>query len=559
MFIEMEKLYQDIQNDFENGMTKKDLITKYNRSKSVINKILHYGKHPDLIINGLDKDLFLDEYWNNGLEKKEIAFKYGLSDSKMSYVLLKWGIKLSQFDRHKRTKSQMTDNEWNHHIRDHLKGVHKDRWKKRQLSYNDLYQMYVIEGLSFENICKKIKMGESTLFKWIDYYHFLPLSSEDDFIRKKSIGVVYNDKYMGSYNSFLSAKYILDVDFSEIINFDLISTNLEITPVLCSELIIRDLDLLKKCVKLNYFNKPSLYTFFSDKVKHSNDVNFEYRQFQGRLFREHSVINLIRYDIFDINQGFYSSNYEKFIGQYLLKNNIDFTMHNRQLLNGLEIDILLNHLKIGIELNGSLYHSTEGYMYNDSFKSSNYHQNKLINMYNQNYQLIHCYEFEFKYKKSLEILKKKIKCHIQSKLCFDDLIKKQISKQRYLEYVRTYQLWEYYFVKKSEDNLVFYGLFDHNDNIQLAYSEFNNVIKHIAYSFNYSYESLMNQLILLNSNKTIYSNLENGVYQTLIKHTDPCYILLTNHNVLIFNENDQRIKRNKYFKIYNSGYQIINT
>lgn len=76
---------------------------------------------------------------------------------------------------------------------------------------------------------------------------------------------------------------------------------------------------------------------------------------------------------------------------------------DKSVINPLEIDIYLPDLKLGIEFNGTYWHSTE-------FKDKNYHRNKSVIALNNGVRLIHIFEYEWED----ELTKKKILYLIKS-------------------------------------------------------------------------------------------------------------------------------------------------
>ena len=79
---------------------------------------------------------------------------------------------------------------------------------------------------------------------------------------------------------------------------------------------------------------------------------------------------------------------------------VEASLNNRKLLNGLEIDILIDELKLGIEYNGLYYHTEK------MGKDRNYHLNKTKLMNKKGYKLIHIFEDEWVSNK--ELIKNKI-------------------------------------------------------------------------------------------------------------------------------------------------------
>lgn len=89
------------------------------------------------------------------------------------------------------------------------------------------------------------------------------------------------------------------------------------------------------------------------------------------------------------------------IKDFLSENNIEVELNNRKILNGVEVDILCENKKIGIEYNGNMYHS-------EVFgkKDYKYHLNKTILMNSNNYFLLQIFEDEWELKK--DIVKSKL-------------------------------------------------------------------------------------------------------------------------------------------------------
>jgi len=107
----------------------------------------------------------------------------------------------------------------------------------------------------------------------------------------------------------------------------------------------------------------------------------------------------------------YSSKAQKEI-ENLVKEHYEKVLENdKTLLNGVEIDILIPEIKLGIEYNGNFYHSEFG-----GKKDRNFHLNKTILMNKKGYNLLHVFEDEWELKK--EIVKSKIKhiCKINNNL-----------------------------------------------------------------------------------------------------------------------------------------------
>lgn len=96
-----------------------------------------------------------------------------------------------------------------------------------------------------------------------------------------------------------------------------------------------------------------------------------------------------------VSKNRYISKYEREIQEYLQKYGIVFE-HNRQILDGKEIDILIPDKKIGIEFDGLKFH-TEFF----GKKSHTYHLDKTETCNRHGYGLIHIFEDEYVNKQEL--------------------------------------------------------------------------------------------------------------------------------------------------------------
>jgi len=132
--------------------------------------------------------------------------------------------------------------------------------------------------------------------------------------------------------------------------------------------------------------------------------------------------------------GGFGSTFEIEVEKFLLDNNIKYIKHDKNLLDGLELDFYLYENNLAIECNGLYWHS-------DIFKDKIYHLNKTILCENKGVQLIHIFEDEWKNKNEivksilmhkLNLIDNKIyarKCvikEISSKMAYDFLEKNHI-------------------------------------------------------------------------------------------------------------------------------------
>lgn len=91
-----------------------------------------------------------------------------------------------------------------------------------------------------------------------------------------------------------------------------------------------------------------------------------------------------------------SSHKERAIITYLENNNIEFNIHNREIIKPFELDIVIPSKKIAIEFCGLYYHS-----FNSGKRNYNYHLNKLKRCEVAGFRLITIFENEFDNKKDL--------------------------------------------------------------------------------------------------------------------------------------------------------------
>jgi hypothetical protein len=110
----------------------------------------------------------------------------------------------------------------------------------------------------------------------------------------------------------------------------------------------------------------------------------------------------------------FSSSAQLKIQKFLEDNNVICEKNNKKLLNGIEIDILADNYKIGIEYNGNFYHTENG-----GKKNRLYHLNKTLLMNEKEYFLIHIFEDEWEDKK--ELIKNKL-LHIFDKAIYNQKI-----------------------------------------------------------------------------------------------------------------------------------------
>ena len=137
--------------------------------------------------------------------------------------------------------------------------------------------------------------------------------------------------------------------------------------------------------------------------KHNIDM-VEYKQTYGNTMSE-NYLKKFSEQMTDLNKTgkmfTFVSNKEKEIIEFVTSFGFK-TVSDRKILNGKEIDILIEDKKLGIEYNGNKWHS-EWF----GGKTRDFHLNKTIMANERGYNLIHIFEDEYFYKK--EIVLSKIK------------------------------------------------------------------------------------------------------------------------------------------------------
>lgn len=215
--------------------------------------------------------------------------------------------------------------------------------------------------------------------------------------------------------------------------------------------------------------KDNNYSYF-DLVKLFNAPYYTIHQWVTRL-------DLKEY----INYTFTGkSHYEDEIVEFIKSLNISNIRRNEKILNGLEIDIYLPDYKLGIEFNGTYWHS-------DLYKDEKYHQNKSKLAFENDIRLIHIYQYEW----DNEVQKDKIKSIIKSALGIYDI----------KIYARDCEIK----VISDKDASVFNDA-NHIQNhrkARLTYGLFykNNLVQLMSFSHNRNYEwEIIRSCTLLNAN-----------------------------------------------------------
>ena len=109
-----------------------------------------------------------------------------------------------------------------------------------------------------------------------------------------------------------------------------------------------------------------------------------------------NIYKIIKDNKWELNDFFKietSSIYEQTIKDFLDKNNIEYSLHNRNVIPPLEIDFFIPKFNIGIEVNGICCHSSSKYL-NFPPKDRRYHQEKSLECEKNSIRLIHIFEWE---------------------------------------------------------------------------------------------------------------------------------------------------------------------
>jgi transposase len=83
---------------------------------------------------------------------------------------------------------------------------------------------------------------------------------------------------------------------------------------------------------------------------------------------------------------------EEDILKWLKKNDVNYTRRNRKILNGKELDFIIEDKKIAIEVNDTWTHNSTKGPFDKKPKTKNYHFNKTLAAKEAGYQLIHIFE-----------------------------------------------------------------------------------------------------------------------------------------------------------------------
>lgn len=217
------------------------------------------------------------------------------------------------------------------------------------------------------------------------------------------------------------------------------------------------------------------------KLKYNAETySIEYKEFLGK-----QIINLLsNHTIKKSSKG------EDSVYNFLKEYDLNIEIGNRKLLNGKEVDILINDFKLGIEYNGCKFH-TEWY----AKKNPNYHLDKTISLNEKGYRLIHLFEDEWEMKKDIVINKLKHIFNISdstklhARKCFIKTINKKVADS----------FLEKYHIQGTDKNKIQYGAF--YNNILVGVMTFNKTLKNeyilnrFAVNYEYNVRGLASKML----------------------------------------------------------------
>lgn len=184
------------------------------------------------------------------------------------------------------------------------------------------------------------------------------------------------------------------------------------------------------------------------------------------------------------------SKYEKEIRKFLDEHNIQYE-HNRQILFGKEIDILIHDKHIGIEFNGLRFH-TEKFG-----KDKNYHLNKTIKCNEKGYGLIHIFEDEYVNHKDIVYSKLSHILHLDDnlpKISGRKITVKKIYKNDAMQFLNQYH------IQGFASSTVYLGGFYNEELVAVMSFKHGNVkntnweLTRFATKYNYRYQGVGGKL-----------------------------------------------------------------
>lgn len=220
----------------------------------------------------------------------------------------------------------------------------------------------------------------------------------------------------------------------------------------------------------------------------------------------------------------FSSKPQLEIYNYIKSLGVNVKLNDKKLLKGVEIDILIDDFKLGIEYNGLYYHTEK----NGKSRQAHLTKTKLMNLYG--YNLIQIFEDEWLNNKIL--IKNKIK-HILDKNNDSNKIGARKCKIQLIDNQVKNSFLNLYHTQGSDKSIISYGAY--YDNILVGVMTFNNIrgmtsshdnifeLTRFATNYNYIIAGLASKIIkkFINDYKPL----------SIISFGDICWVLDVNDNL----------------------------
>lgn len=277
---------------------------------------------------------------------------------------------------------------------------------------DDFCRYYITENHSKEECAKKYGVHSSTISKWVKKFGIVknpqlikegrektnlekygaksPLLSED--IKRRSLEVI-------------RSRYGVDNVFSsEEIKQKIVETNIKkygfSSPMKNPEFKKKMFDVLKEKHGVEYAGQvhadPKAVEILSSKESLASFITENYKEEKpsiveigrdlhcsetavGHKINAWGLQDMIGHKIFLPEQE---------IKNFLNSSGLEYSEHNREILGGKEIDFYIPQRKIGIEFNGSYWHS-------EAKKNSDYHQRKSLLALEKGVFIFHIFEYEW--------------------------------------------------------------------------------------------------------------------------------------------------------------------
>lgn len=306
-----------------------------------------------------------------------------------------------------------------------------------------------------------------------------------------------------------------------------------------------------KGYNIKYIDNNNILLYNGCKI-HGNII-LDKKTFQNRIKKDRSALSPIC-PICNpiIKKG--NSYLENFIYEFLKNNHINFEYHNREILEGKELDFYIPTFNLAIECNGIYWHC-------DLYKDKFYHYKKALKCLEKDIKLIQIWEDDFANNKEKIVneLKNELKLNQEilitniekiefkvAKLYIEDnykeIIKKPINTLKILFNKEIYGILLFKKYKKNINIIKLYikeGIYIKNlytDLLRYFKKEYNN------------YEIKIKE-DLDNSNALLYKQLGFKIE----KIYNPDYTLLNKEKTKRIDKKEI-INNFKYYKCYNSGY-----